>query len=583
MALLFVSVVFPFLSLAQVAVPKDPRNLTDAQRDFSETYIHSNKGQRMINEGCLLGANPDLSEEELKKLTESLQSGKLSEEQKAMKLKGDALCTRQTKGSAFGLNEGVVRKASQMWTMVMGVGGGGGMSMKNLKQEASEARKALNEAQESHADNIDKLQTDADKAQEQYDKHGENKRSDYCRYIPIGVESLAAFEQQTTNAHIVNHTGLHENPQYAQMMKVARHYDSRSGNAKVLSTGWGVTAGCYATMMATGGGLMNLSFTKGWKNYLKLGASAFMAMYYAKMIGIHGNRADHMRKIARSLPKRGDCNPITDRNCYCMEQASKGDHNYLHYCGNFGLGQKKAPNSQRSKIRGACIDADTKVDPQCHCVAQDNCLDDGFDILFQGTTVPQRIGPSFMSDLKKLSQGTFQENHASSVEAGNKHAASALSVFQDLVKKIPKDRPLSREERRDVGILKSFGLPKSAVRALALYRPSKAEENAAQKFLSSRVQNARIPTENVKNRSRTIRGRKGGQNLRNSNRKKRQEDFSNPFAKLLKKKSSPSHSSKILSYAEKSRNTADVHTQDNLSLFEIISRRYKVSIEERIY
>ena len=584
MALLFVSIVFPFLSLAQVAVPKDPRNLTDAQRDFSQEYIHSNKGQRMMNEGCLLGANPELNENELKIFTESLQSGKLSEEQKAMKLKGDALCTGQTEGSAFGLSEPVMKKVSMMWTMVMGAGGGGGMSMRNLKQEASKARGALEAARESGADNVEGLQADADNAREEYDKHGENKRSDYCRYIPMGVESLAAFEQQTTNAHIVNHTGLHDSPQYASIMKMARHYDSRSGNAKVLSTGWGVTAGCYATMMATGGGLMELNPTKGWKNYLKLGASAFMAMYYGKMIGIHGNRADHMRKLAKSLPKRGDCNPITDRNCYCMEPASKGDRNYLHYCGNFGLGQKTAPNRQRSKIRRSCIDADTKVDPKCHCVARDNCLDDGFDVLFQGTTFPQGIDPSFMEDIKKLSKGTFQENHVASVEGGNKHATSALKVFEGLVKKVPKDRPLSSEEQRDVAVLKSFGLPKLMARALSLYRPSKAEQKAAENFLSSRMQNSHLPTRNPTNRNRAIKGRTRGQNLKNSNRKKSREDFSNPFAGLLKnkKKSFPKQAGKILTYAEISQNQAGVHTQDRHSLFEIISRRYKISAEERL-
>ncbi len=580
MVALVLSIVFlPFLSSAQkVGAPRNSQNLIDAQRDFAQRFSHGKKGQRIINEGCLLGANPDLSEKELNKLTGALKSGQLSEEQKRIKSKGDALCQAQGENKVFGINEKMMQTVSYMWTLVMGIGGGD-MSMRNLKQEASDAKKTLETAKEQGVTNVEKLEADADKAQERYNKHGENKRSDLCRYIPMGVENLAKFQQQTTNAHIVNHTGLHNNLQYAQMMRVARHYDSRSGNAKLLSAGWGVAASCYATMMAMGGGVMEFNPTKGWKNYLKLGASSFMALYYAKMISINGNRARHMRKVARSLPKIGDCNPITDRNCYCTEPSSKAYSEYFQYCDNFGLGRKKTPGRQKVKVRRACINADTTVDPQCRCVAQDNCLDDGFDVLFENTTSPGETGPTFVGSLRELSKGRFNENLPAAAEIGKKHAARTLDVFQGRVKNIPKDRPLSVEEQRNAENLQTFGLPKFTSRALALYRPSNAEKNTARKFLSSVTEKYRVPTKKLENHNRTI---KKGPMPKSSNRKKRRESFSNPFSNLLKKKSSPDHSGKILSYAEKSQNTASVHSRKDISLFAIISRRYKISALNRI-
>ena len=546
----------------------DQHNITDADRDLSRNYIHQLKGQRLINEGCLAGGNPDVSLSELKKPT------------KEMEALANELCGGQAKGKAFGLDEQTLKMVSKMWTLVIGAGGGGsGFRMKNLKDEANKATAELESAKEAGMD-TEQLQGHADQASNRYEKHGENKKTDYCRYIPIGTESLATFQQATTNTHIVEHTHLHDAPQYAQIMRVARHYDARSANAKILTAGWGATAGCYATMMATSGGLMELSPSKGWSNYLKLGASAFMAVYYGKMIGIHGNRAEHMRKIAKALPKRGDCNPITDRNCFCTEPASKGDPQYLKYCGHFGLVPKGAPDDKRNKVRQGCIDADAKADEKCHCIAQDNCLNDGFNVLFKGANLPETVSSSFLGDIKKLSQGNAQSSMAKMVSTGKKHAANALNFFKKHVDKIPTDRPLSQNERDEMATLQSLGLPRLVARALALHRPSQLEQEAARKYLDSsyKKKSNRLVK---KGTGRTIGGYSGGEGLR-ARKKRAREDMDNPFSKLLKKQNGKRPNVKVLHYAEKSQQMTGVHHSSDISLFEIISRRYQISGWENV-
>ena len=534
--------------------PIDPNNLTDNQRRSSQNFTHEKKQKRLISEGCLAGANPSLGEKELKELSQIIGSEDISPHQRKMISRGNDLCSGRMEAQAFGLGEPVVKMASKMWSLVMGVGGGRGMAMKNLGNEAHEEV-----------------------------EQGENKQTDFCRYIPVGTEAVAAFQQRSTNNHIINSVHPKSDAQYATIMKAARMYDSRSDNTKALAVGWGLTTGCYTALMARSG--VELNPAKGWKNYLKLGASAFMTLYYTKMIGIHGNRASLMRKIAESLPKKGDCNPITDKNCYCMEETTKNDPKH---CMPFAHKKKVPPLQKKVAKRQACIDNQAKEDADCLCMAQKNCLDDGFEVVFQNGSLPGLSGTPFTSDLKGLSRGHVDTGKLSGLARAKKYATRGIRFLKDNVKEVPDDAPLSPGEKRQVRLLKNTGLPNLISRGLALHTPSAGEQWKAQGFGVGTMparKSSRYKRDGA-SAGRVLRY-EGGEGLApKKTRKSRGNDF-NPYTKLLSGKRASkgrNQRGKTLSFAEKAHREAQVHRSPDVSLFALISRRYRaIDLRPRTY
>ena len=399
----------------------------------------------------------------------------------------------------------------------------------------------------------------------------QKEQSDYCRFIPMGTELVAQFQQRTFQAHIMQNSHPQDNVQYASLMKVARSYDSRSNRAKSQAVGWGVSSTCYGLMMAKGG--VELNPAKGWKNYLKLGASAFMTFYYSKLIGVHGKRAEAIRNLAKSLPGRGDCNPITDRDCYCTEPTTKYDPKYCHPS---ALG-KGLPRQLKGTRREACIDGDAQADPTCECIAKDDCLDKGIDIVFSGADIPGAQASEFSRDLKGLTRGTLNTGDISNIAKAKKRAARAVSFLKENASDVPDDRPLSARERKQFITLKSMGLPAKIARGLALYKPSSLENAQAKKFTSSLTS---VPSKKMAAAAQNSMGvveDYGKSRSKNKKRRRRSKTKeADPFAKFFgkNKRKAPS-SGRILSFVEQATDAASIHRKPETSLFTIISQRYR--------
>ena len=526
------------------------QDLTDAERQLSQDYTHEGKQRRIITESCLEKANPGLGSDGAKRLSTLVDSEDLSTHQKKMISRANDLCQGRMEAKAFGLGEGTVKMASKMWSLVMGLGGGGGMTMKNLNDVAEEEPE---------------------------------EQSDVCRYIPVGTEAVAAFQQRTTNNHIINSVHPKNDAQYAAIMKAARMYDSQKDNTKVLTVGWGLTSACYTALMAKGG--VELNPVKGWQNYLKMGASTFMTLYYMKMIKIHGNRASIMRGIAESLPKRGDCNPVTDRNCYCTEETSRNDPKYEEYCAPFAQERKTAPLQKKvSRLQG-CIDNRAKEDPSCRCMIQKNCLDNGFERVFQKGSLPGLSGTAFITDLKGLARGGVDTGEVTGLARAKKYAAKSIDFLKKNIKEIPDDAPLSPEEKRQVRILKNTGLPGLISRGLALHTPTANERWMAQGFNRANEGQRKSSSRSREKKGGTgkVLTYEGGEGLGPKRKRKRKgDDFSNPYAHLLGKKKGGKNSpqGKTLAFAQRAHEAAQVHRLPETSLFAIISARYRVRFSE---
>ena len=527
--------------LIDIFCPAKESDLTDAQRRESQRYLHTSKQKRLTLEGCLEAAGSGLDREQLEKLSEDIRSGDMSAEQRELVGKSEKLCSGNAEASALGIDENMVQTASKMWSIVMGAGGGG-MAMEEVPQ--GEEKKKL---------------------------------SDPCRFIPMGTELVAQFQQRTFQAHIQDGTHPQDNVQYASLMKVARSYGSRSDRAKSQAIGWGVTASCYALLMTKSG--VQLNPAKGWKNYLKVGASAFMTLYYSKLIGVHAKRAEALRTLAKSLPGRGDCNPITDRNCYCTEPTTKNDPKH---CLPSMLGQNLPPQLKGAR-KQACIDADAQADPQCHCVARNDCLDKGIEVVFSGADIPGAKMDKFSRDLKGLTRGTLDAGQLANVEGANKHAAAAIEFLGAQIPEVPDDRPLSQWERGQSQLLKDMGIPAKMARGLALHKPSRTDVERAKKYTSSL---ASAPVQKSASIGRISEGvvddYKGG-SPRRKRRKRKGDGQANPFAKFLgKKKGGASHTGRVLSFAEEATQKAGIHQKPEISLFALVSRRYRTVAQRMV-
>ena len=162
-----------------------------------------------------------------------------------------------------------------------------------------------------------------------------------------------------------------------------------------------------------------------------------------------------------------------------------------------------------------------------------------------------------------------------------KYATRAINFLKNNKQEIPGDRPLSADEKKQRDTLKKMGLPTWISRALALHPPSAKDWKNAQKYARSNF----IQKNTKKNREKNPLD-----NLLITNkavtqeRKKRpKEKAFDPFAKLLgkNKKNAPKNRNRIINFVQEAEKNVGIQGK-NLSLFAIISNRYKVSALERV-
>ena len=532
----------------------DGLDLTDAQRLEARRFVHRGRAERLWGEGCLGAVGEDVREMGL--------SSK-EEEEKEIARRGRELCSGQAQASAgilFGMgqvDEGKVKMASKMYGMVMGLGGLGGLAGKEGTGEAIDAVSAERSA------NIDGAGGDGG------EERGE--RTDHCRHIAMGTEQVALLQQGISHGRAAEEVRKGD-PQHAAYLGMAQVYDSRAGESKSQAWGWGLTASCYAFLMSRGS--LDLNTKESWKNYLKLGASSALAYYYMQTRGIHRERARELRRIAESLPKRGDCNPLTDRACFCAEESSRQRPDYDQYCKGAATGSgKDVPSATKVRERRACIDGEAQADPDCSCVLRDDCLDKGYDVVFQGTSLPPGVGEEFARDLRGLARGGGPAAGSAGATGPGRRAADAARFFTDHVAEVPGDRPLTAAERKEMAAVESMGLPSLVARALALHRPSPEERKAARDHASRSARGA-ARGGGAREALAAAYGRSPAG--RRARRKKTKDKF-DPLAKLMGRKAKAPPSGRVLDFARRAERVSGVRPREGASLFAILSHRYQVS------
>ncbi len=556
----------------------NPENLTDAEKRESETFVHEGLSQQTMLKEC---AGLSDSEAELFQKDQAAaykQFGdKLTE--------GMSRCGGNEEIKGGGLSPEMASAITKAYTAIIGLGGlGGTMKLKPLDEVAAETTPVADGATgegTTDAAPAEPEQASANSQTNEADQQSEKDErndTDYCKYIAVGTETITMV-QQTMAQQEINTIPLPEesNAQRAALMRVSRGYKERSKNAQTQFMGWGATTGCYAVMMYT-----PLSAASGtaWQNLLKLGASGFLTYVFAEQVSGFDKAAKETARIANLLPGAGDCNPHTDRDCYCSQTTTMGDPKY---CAPYA--HQRSIRDPGITLRTSCITNRAESDPKCACLTNDTCLSKGIDTMFSLDGLSGQVNPAFAQDLRNLSSGTVAGSLDTAAVNRNLSAArTAMRKASDgLAKLTPPNSTLTPGQIKQAEFLESRGVPKTLAQAMATQELSKNGFKNTLALGGSRPGSKTAPVKDKSFNSSLIdRSSSGG--LKPKKSKKAGSGAANPFAKYLNKNGNGKSSSngEILNFAQKAQARAQISNRKDSSVFDIISRRYQVSAWRRL-
>jgi hypothetical protein len=485
-------------------------NLTDEQRQLSQNYIHQGLANRKIQEQCA-GENADICNGNDPKASKKI----------------------------------IVQAVSKAYAMFSGM-----MDDKLLGlKKTPEAPKP--------GDPTPVVKKDP-KTGKEVKEEGENQ-SDYCKYIPMATETVSMTMQQLSAKSLSSDTPTGETAQKDALLKTAKSHEEKENGANIQAAGWGGTAACYGVMAATG-----TAMNTGWM--VKIGAASFLAYFYKQDADDQAGYAKKVRDIANTLPGKGDCNPVTQKACYCSQPETKNDPTY---CLPSELHKKQIAATSN---RVSCVDENLKSDPGCNCDRTGTC----FEKLLLAQDVNNNLGfgttGSLFSPIKKLTNG---ESSAAvlSGSAFNQYAAMAKKKMNEAAQKFPGPPSLTAAERSIASVYQGVGIPATIAAQMASTQVSQAAINSAMAKLNGATTNLpTVASENYGTLNRSVDFTGGnGLNKSKSNKSNNSEDFKSLLGGA---KTAGGNNSKVIEFAVQKAQSQNQITKSDVSIFEIISNRY---------
>ncbi|MBL6990928.1 MAG: hypothetical protein ISR65_14175 [Bacteriovoracaceae bacterium] len=486
-----------------------PGGLTDQEKYISEEYIHEGLNYRKFEEEC--GGDA----------------------------KKRALCKgRDGKASTAGM----VNALAKAYTMIIGT----------TSSTIAMPKKA------------DASKGDAGKADQ------DNEMNDYCKHIATLTEAVGAFKQMSAQENIDSVPLGKDTAQRETLHRAARSHKARSDVSKIQASGWGGTTACYTGMIAYSAatGPAGAAMTTAKSVGLKLAAAGLLTGFYYKEIGRHKGYADKVLEIADKLPHKGDCNPATERDCYCLQPETMNDPQYC-------LEQIYARQPIVGKILTTCIDKQMEEDPECKCAGNDDC----YDQEYMSTIRKLNFGNSFNQGLgtavKDLSNGQVLGNNDVISRNTSNQMARGKKALKKYDKLFDKGVTLTAKQEEEAKALSLHGIPHNMARAIA----SKPMSAAAKKIASGIRQSK--SGKRYRYRSSTKRPKKIAY-AGSRGRRKRYQRSSAKLPQFGKQKVGKKLSGNVIRFAEQAQRSAQINKNKDRSIFKIISRRYQVSGRSRL-
>lgn len=493
----------------------NPENLNDKDKYVSENYIHEGKLEREKQEAC--GRGEDTEDKDLQKLCAGMDVGNQN-----------------------------VKMIAKAFGMIVGMLPGDGAFKEGVK----------------NPDGTKKMTGEGEDA-----KQEEKEKKDYCRYIAVGTEMVAQFQQQATQTEMSSIPIKKETAQKESLERAARSHEARGKNAEYQTVGWGATTVCYGYMAASSlisGGSVGMM---GW---VKVGMAGLMTGFYYSEAEKHKGAAEKVRNIAKELGGKGDCNPVTEKNCYCSEPTTMND---VSVC----MPQIRKRQIAANSVQVACMDNKMNPDPQCNCVTTDTCYDKEFVNNINGLNFGDGFNKGVTGPLRKIARGELAQGNVSG--SATRQAALAKQAMRK-IKPIGFNGNLNKSQMEEAVALKKMGLPASVAGKVA---SMKVSPNSL-RGVRSRLGNVKYASygKNAygKRNSRSKVLTFGGSGSGLQGNKRRRGSSGTDFNKFLKrgKKKGPK-GGKVLTFRDKASRSgsAQISKDTSRSVFDIVSRRYMIS------
>lgn len=487
-------------------------NLTDQQKQLSENYVHLGKSNRIIQEKCV---------------------GDMKQ----------ACAGFEPDHKVMGMNPGLIKAATMAYATM---GAMGGDDLLGLTKPA--ATKAGDVVKDKAAETTKEKAGDAAK---------DEKANDYCKYIPVATEMIAKFSQQ--NAITAMSTG--ETSQKEALLKAAKSHDNRAEQAKIQSFGWYGGAACYILSQ----------FNPTPALFVKAGAAGFLGMFYDEEKSANEGYADKTRAIANAIPSAGQCNPITENECYCSEPSTQNDPQYCKV----QIAARAAQNA--NQVRTACTNDKLQVDPSCACEKTNSCFEKFMEN--QGATNLQ-IGTGYANSpfkpLASLAHGTL-ESGVLNGSAAAKLSAIAKKGLNEFSSKIKDNSFLTPAQKTIADAIASKGFPSELARLMATHSPSQAAMDKSKGKFDGFGAAPNIASYSPSSGKSNIVDFSGGNGLGLSGKKAEKKDGMSDILSKLNPKAKAANNSNLLQFAEKAQAQAAQITKSDRPIFEIISLRYQTS------
>lgn len=510
-------------------------NLTDQDKQLSENFIHQGKANRIIQEKC---------------------AGEMA-----------SVCMGgEGKHKFMGMDPSMMKVVAQAYAMFGSMGGDGFLPISKGAKADDKKTDASADKKESAPEPKDKSADSAGKDGAGKDGKGESeKANDYCKYIPAATEGIATFTQMNTTKELSTQIGNGETAQKDGLLKAAKSHDSRAKMAQVQAMGWFGGAACYGVNAGMG------NFATDKNLIIKLGAAVLLGSFYQSEVSANKDYADKTRKIADSLPGKGDCNPITDKLCYCAQPETQNDPQYC-------LPQLHNKTIAGDSYRIACTDDRMKIDPTCTCDSRNACFDKFLEAQSQGALdFGFGSGGSPFKSIRSFARGELEGGSLNS-KAFDRSSAIAKKALRELGSRVPAG-PLSPAQKAVADLYVKRGLPANVAALMAQNQPSQAATNAAMSKLEGST-GGMVAVAEPGQRPSNVLDFSGGGGLGTSGEINKKNDSDDLAAKLkLGGKTNPN--SKILQFAQRAQEQADktgqIRREDDRPLFEIISLRYQLT------
>lgn len=439
-------------------------------------------------------------------------------------------------------------KAYSMFNM-MG-GSGGGLTAKSLDSKGNQIYEK---------DGVTKGVTkDTEGATEKTES-----KSDYCGYIGMAGEAASTAYTMVKNDKTENNfkSEKPEARQVASFYALAENHETMEKGAKFQMGVWSATAGCYV-IYAT-----QAAYSGDWKVYAKMGAAGFIAMYYKKKADAHAERAELLKKMAKDLPGAGDCNPFTNKSCFCAEETSvvSDPINFRNIC----IPKPLLGRGEEEDDAFVCSDVNGKADLDCDCIKSDTCADKRLKV----AGINLGLGPTVLKDplaaMKPISKGFGGADVDAAARRNLALANKTLKNFKP--KKAPK---LNKDQKKLASAFLKSGMPKAAAAYLGKgfggsssgSLPPGATSGLGGGGLNKYKSNGALAAINKAKfkKGNSVRGKS-----------KRGSRGFNRFGKKKSRKNTKAIH--IEDFAKKAEREAEIVNDTSRGIFDIISYRYKMS------